>query len=80
MLPLGEESYHRNESFWTQFLDLLTNPAHLAFELFFTVMFDGIFIALIWGVVIKRYVMPRLRKQIHADIDKEHGVQEHEQK
>ena len=66
-----------NESLWDAFLEVAFDPAHILAELFFTVVFDGVFIALIWGVLFKRILLPRLRKEIHADIDKEHGIEPH---
>jgi len=65
--------------FWEEFLAVALDPAHILAEIVFTIVFDGLFIALVWGVLFKKIILPRLRKQIHEDIDKEHGIESHVQ-
>lgn len=69
---------HESSDFLTEFGELLSSPAHWAFELLFSVLFDLIVISLIYGILIKRVIIPRLKKTIHAEIDKEHGLPEHD--
>lgn len=69
---------HESSDFFTEFGELLGSPAHWAFELLFSVLFDLIVISLIYGIVIKKFIIPRLKKTIHAEIDKEHGLPEHD--
>jgi hypothetical protein len=60
-------------SVWEEFLHIATDPAHLLFELLFSVVFDVIIVSLIWGVVIKKIIIPRIKKDVHAQFDEEHG-------
>ena len=59
--------------FWEQYLHLLTDPAHLAYEITFTLVFDILVITFLYGVVLKKIIIPRLRRSIHAEIHAEHG-------
>lgn len=65
--------------FWTDFMNLLTDPAHLAFEFVFSVAFDFIIVTLLYGVIVQKVIIPRLRKSIHEEIDREHGVEHPEE-
>jgi hypothetical protein len=58
------------ETWWSIAFD----PNHIIAELFWTIVFDGVIVALLYNVVFKRYVLPRLRRQIHKEIDEEHGI------
>lgn len=72
------EEHHGHEeglSFTEEFTELVSSPAHWLFELMFSVLFDLIIISLIYGVIIKKFLIPRLRKSIHAEIDREHGIE-----
>jgi hypothetical protein len=55
------------------FVEIATDPAHIIAELIFTFTIDFLIIALLWGVVFKKVVLPRLTKKIHEEIDIEHG-------
>lgn len=68
---------HGEYDFWEGFLALLTDPAHIAFEIFFTLVFDVLVVTVLYGIIVKKIIIPRLRKSIHEEIDREHGV-EHE--
>lgn len=57
------------------FMALATDPAHIAFEFVFSLIFDFVIITLLYGIVIKKFLIPRLRKSIHEELDKEHGVE-----
>lgn len=65
--------------FMTEFSELLSSPAHWAFELLFSVLFDLIVISLVYGIIIKKIIIPRLKKSLHEEIDREHGIS-HEEK
>ncbi|MBC9704868.1 MAG: hypothetical protein H9W81_07810 [Enterococcus sp.] len=65
---------HTDVGFWAEFFSLLTDPAHLAFEFVFSIVFDFLIVTIIYGVVVKKVIIPRLRKSIHEEIDREHGV------
>lgn len=64
--------------FAAEFADIVSSPAHWVFELMFSVLFDVIVISVIYGILIKKVIIPKLRKSIHDEIDKEHGVPEHD--
>jgi hypothetical protein len=55
------------------FIDIATDPAHIIAELIFTFTIDFLIIALLWGVVFKKLVLPALTKKVHQEIDLEHG-------
>jgi hypothetical protein len=78
MKILLEVHAHEHADFMTEFADLLSSPAHWAFELLFSVLFDLIVISLIYGIVIKKVIIPRLKKTLHDEIDKEHGITPHD--
>lgn len=62
------------ETFW----DIALDPAHIAAELVWSLIFDGLFVALLYGVIWKRYLLPRLRRQLHKELDAEHGIVHHD--
>lgn len=72
------DSHGAGASFTEEYLELLGSPAHWLFELTFSLIFDIIVIALIYGIVIKKIIIPRLRKKIHAEVDQEHGIAPHD--
>jgi hypothetical protein len=55
-------------------LEIATDPNHIIAELIWTAIFDGLFVWFLYGVVFKKYLLPKLRKDIHTEIDAEHGV------
>lgn len=77
MKPL-EAHAHEAADFMTEFTELLSSPAHWAFELVFSLLFDIIVISLIYGILIRKVIIPRLRKSLHDEIDKEHGIPKHD--
>jgi hypothetical protein len=67
-------SYEDFGTFWAEFTGVLLDPAHIFAELVFTIVFDGIILYLGYQVFFKRIILPRIRKQIHKEVDEEHGV------
>lgn len=59
-----------NETWW----EIATDPNHIIAELLWTAVFDGLFVWFFYGVVFKKLLLPKLRKDIHKEIDAEHGV------
>lgn len=55
-------------------LDIATDPNHIIAELVWTAIFDGIVIALFYNTIWKKLLLPRLRHDIHKEIDLEHGI------
>ncbi len=68
------DHYVETGNFWQDFLSVLLDPAHILSEIVFTIVFDGIIIYLGYQVFFKRIILPRIRKQIHEEVDEEHGV------
>ena len=62
-----------NETWW----NIFTDPNHIAAELGWTIIQDFVVLWLLYGVVFKKCILPKLTNRIHAEIDKEHGI-EHE--
>lgn len=67
-----------SESFLSELGHLLTDPAHLAFEFIFSIVFDLVIVTLLYGIVIRKVIIPRLKKSLHEEIDREHGVEHKE--
>jgi hypothetical protein len=62
------------ETWW----EIATDPNHIIAELIWTVIFDGLFVWFFYRVVFKKFLLPKLRKDIHKEIDQEHGIEHHE--
>lgn len=65
---------HAEESVWEHSWEIFTDPAHILAELGWTVIQDVLIIGLLYGLVFKRVILPKLRKDIHEEIDAEHGI------
>lgn len=61
-------------NFWQEAWAVTTDPAHIFAELVFTVIFDGLIVAVFYNLIFKKIILPRLRKEIHKDIDEAHGT------
>jgi hypothetical protein len=59
-----------NETWWTIF----TDHNHIIAELLWTIIQDFVIVGLLYKVIFKRYILPKIQEQVHADIDKEHGI------
>lgn len=64
-------------SFWQDYMGVAFDPAHVLAEITFTILFDFVLLFLVWGVFFKKVVLPKIRRDIHKEIDAEHGY-EHE--
>ena len=58
------------EEAWSIFSD----PSHVIAELGWTIIQDVFVLWLLYGVVFKKVILPKLRKDIHKEIDAEHGI------
>jgi hypothetical protein len=58
------------------FLELLTDPAHLAFEVTVSLLFDVLLLGIILPFLVK-YIKRKVNSE-HAKIDAEHGIEHHE--
>lgn len=61
---------------WESTLHILTDPGHLIAELIFTIFFDLVVVFFFYKIVLKKIIIPRLRKDIHKEIDASHGIDE----
>lgn len=62
---------HEHETWW----DIFTDRNHIFAELGWTIIQDVIVLWLLYGIVFKKWLLPRLTRRIHEDIDKEHGIE-----
>jgi hypothetical protein len=69
---------HAEESVWEHAWEIFTDPAHILAELGWTVIQDVLIIGLLYGVVFKKVILPKLRRDIHKEIDAEHGIEHKE--
>lgn len=59
---------------WEEAWAIFTDPSHILAELGWTVIQDVIVIWLFYGIVFKKMILPRLRREIHKEIDEEHNI------
>jgi hypothetical protein len=62
------------ETWWS----ITTDPNHIIAELLFNLIFDGLILAVGYGIIIKKIVFPYLRKNIHKYIDGKHNIEHDE--
>lgn len=55
-------------------IDIVTDPNHIIAEVIINIVFDLLIITLGYGIIIKKFVIPHLRKNIHKYVDDKHGV------
>ena len=80
LITLAAEAHEHEEtlSFWDEVISITFDPAHIFAEVFWQIVFDVILVAFLYGVFFKRWLLPRLRKQIHHELDSEHGIEHHD--
>lgn len=59
-------------------ISILTDPNHIIAEIIINLIFDGLIIALGYGIIVKKIIFPYLRKNIHKYIDGKHNIQHEE--
>lgn len=57
-----------------EYWHLITDPAHGLAEITYTILFDLVIVSLIWGVLFNKIILPRVKRDIHREIDEEHGI------
>lgn len=62
------------DQWFSEYVALLHDPAHILFELTLMAVFDFLIGYVGYKVVFKRLILPRLRREIHEEIDREHDV------
>jgi hypothetical protein len=57
---------------------IFTDPSHILAELAWTLIQDVVLIWLLYGTVWKKMILPKLRREIHKEIDEEHNITHHD--
>jgi p-aminobenzoyl-glutamate transporter AbgT len=65
---------HEGHSVWEEAWAIFTDPAHILPEIAWHLIIELVVITFLYGVVIKRVIIPRLRKDIHKEIDEAHDL------
>lgn len=65
---------HKEESILSHAWEIFADPAHILAELGWTAIQDVLIIGVLYNLVFKRFVLPRIKNQLHEDIDREHGI------
>lgn len=68
------EHEHEGMSMLEEAWSIFSDPAHILAELGWTIIQDVLVLWLLYGVVFKKVILPKLRKDIHKEIDAEHGI------
>lgn len=78
LINIFAEAHHHDtenaHSIFEEAWHLITDPAHAITEVFYSLLFDLLIIP-VTILVYKKIREPKLRKEIHKEIDKEHGIQ-----
>ena len=72
-LVLKADEHSGNIGFWDELWSITLDPAHIVAELIFTAIFDGLIITVAYNLIFKKFILPKLRRDIHKDIDDAHG-------
>lgn len=71
------EGHEHSNDFWLEVWTITLDPAHMVAELISAIIIDVVVIALMYNFVFKKFILPamksRLAKEIHKEIDVEHG-------
>jgi hypothetical protein len=54
--------------------EIFSDPDHIIAELLWTLIQDVVIGWFLYGVIFKKVILPKLRKDIHKEIDAEHGI------
>jgi hypothetical protein len=53
---------------------IFTDPNHIIAELAWTAIQDVVIVWFLYGIVFKKTILPKIRKDIHQEIDQEHNI------
>jgi hypothetical protein len=73
-IRIAAEHDSAEHDLWGEAWSIFTDPSHIIAELGWTIIQDVVIIWLIYGTVFKKIILPRLRKEIHKEIDEEHNI------
>jgi len=69
-----EHGHEHTDSILLDAWNIFTDPGHFVAEIGFTLILDFVVLFLGYQLLVKRVLIPRLKKQIHRDLDAELGV------
>lgn len=70
----GQHGAETEHDLWGEAWSIFTDPSHIIAELGWTLIQDVVVIWLFYGIVFKKMILPRLRREIHQEIDEEHNI------
>lgn len=79
LTELAAAAHTEDLPFWEEVWGIVLDPAHIVAELTWNIIFDVLFVSVLYGIVFKRLMLPRLRREIHREIDEEHGIEPHDE-
>jgi hypothetical protein len=65
---------NQSANVWDDAWSIFTSPGHIIAEVSWTIIQDVVIIWLLYGTVFKKIILPRLRREIHKEIDEEHNI------
>ncbi len=74
LIQFVTEAGHSSEGLWPEAWAIFSDPSHIIAELGWTLIQDVVLIWLLYGTVWKKIILPRLRREIHKEIDEEHNI------
>jgi hypothetical protein len=77
LIHLAADHDHDSEvahDLWGEAWAIFTDPSHIIAELGWTIIQDVLVIWLAYGLLFKKVILPRLRREIHKEIDEEHNI------
>jgi len=74
LIQFATESATGDTSVLGEAWSIFTDPSHIIAELGWTLIQDVVVIWLFYGIVFKKMILPRLRREIHQEIDEEHNI------
>jgi hypothetical protein len=60
-----------------EYIYIITDPAHGLAEITYSIVIDLLLFGVIWGALWTKWLKPRLKDEVHAEIDAEHGYRNH---
>jgi hypothetical protein len=57
----------------TEYLEIVSDPAHGLAEITYSLVIDLLVFGLIWGTLWTKWLKPKLKREVHSEIDQSHG-------
>jgi hypothetical protein len=58
---------------FSEYLHIITDPAHGLAELTYSIFIDLIVFGVLWTAVWTKWLKPKLKREVHSEIDASHG-------